>query len=79
MDDKARDGDTRLAAVLIACPGAGPGGGSDIGVVEDDERIAAAEFEDGLFEFLASGRGDGTTRPVASLSAGIRRRRRGFK
>jgi len=70
-DDEPLGGDTRLAAVLVACPRAAFGGRLEIGVLEHDERVAPAEFEDGLFQLIAGCRRHGA---AGRTTAGQRRR-----
>src|SRR5439155_721296 len=53
-DDEALGGDAALAVVDETRLGGGARGGRDVGVLQDDERVAPAELEHGLLE-LAPG------------------------
>ena len=59
FDDEAFGGDAALTGVGAAGFGGGGGGEIDIGVLEDDEGVGAAEFEDGFFKGGAGDGGDG--------------------
>ena len=50
-----RLGDAALAVVLVAGPAGDPGGGLQIGILEDDEGIGAAQLQHGFLEVPAGG------------------------
>src|SRR4030095_4869194 len=56
--DKALGGDAALAGVLVAGANAGFGRSGDVGVGQHDERVGAAELEDGLLDRPAACRTD---------------------
>ena len=58
MDVAALDGDAGLAGVHHGAPDGGAGGGVQIGVVQDDHGIFAAEFEDDGKQAIGGGDGD---------------------
>ena len=66
VDDEALGGDTTLAAVDHAAGGAGVDGEVEVGIVEDEVGIGAAEFKDGFFEGGTGTGGDDATGAGAS-------------
>jgi len=61
VDDESLGSDAGLTAVLVPSPRARLRGGVQISIVEDDERVAAAEFENGLLQVVTSSGGDGAS------------------
>ena len=53
-DDVAPGGDARLALVVERRPGADHRGLLEVGVVEDEQRVVAAELERALLELAAT-------------------------
>ena len=65
-DEEAFGAHAALPGVVEAGADRGGGGGVQVGVVEDDERVGSAEFEDGFFDRAAGGGADGGAGAVAA-------------